>query len=165
MGRPGRATRVLARRTNRCVAQCSCGQLAVAVRGESVRVSVCHCLACQRRTGSVFGAQARFAREAVALTGEASEFVRKADSGTGTARFRFCRRCGATLCCTSDENPGAIVIPVGAFADPSFPAPTFSVYEARQHAWVGVPGAVEHRDWRRHGRDGPSRVLMRKRLA
>jgi hypothetical protein len=35
----------------------SCGQLTARVTGVPVRVSVCHCLACQRRTGSVFGAQ------------------------------------------------------------------------------------------------------------
>lgn len=41
-------------------ASCSCGQLQIEVQGEPVRVSVCHCLACQRRTGSLFGEQARF---------------------------------------------------------------------------------------------------------
>lgn len=42
------------------IASCSCGQLTARVTGEPVRVSICHCLACQRRTGSVFGVQARF---------------------------------------------------------------------------------------------------------
>jgi hypothetical protein len=37
-----------------------------------------------------------------------------------------------------------IAIPVGAFADPSFPAPSFSVYEERKHAWVHIPGEVTH---------------------
>jgi hypothetical protein len=37
-----------------------------------------------------------------------------------------------------------IVIPVGAFADPSFPAPTFSVYEERMHSWVTMPEHIEH---------------------
>jgi DNA topoisomerase IB len=41
-------------------ASCSCGQLAVVTRAEPIRISICHCLACQRRTGSVFGTQARF---------------------------------------------------------------------------------------------------------
>jgi hypothetical protein len=38
----------------------------------------------------------------------------------------------------------AIAIPVGAFADPSFPAPSFSVYEERMHSWVHMPGNIEH---------------------
>jgi len=30
-------------------------------------------------------------------------------------------------------------IPVGAFADPGFPAPAVSVYESRLHRWVLPP--------------------------
>jgi hypothetical protein len=30
-----------------------------------VRVSICHCFACQKRTGSAFGYQARFPREQI----------------------------------------------------------------------------------------------------
>jgi hypothetical protein len=37
-----------------------------------------------------------------------------------------------------------VVIPVGAFADPAFPQPTFSVYEECKHAWVGLPEDMEH---------------------
>ena len=40
-------------------AACSCGQLHLTIEGESARISMCHCLACQRRTGAVFGNQAR----------------------------------------------------------------------------------------------------------
>ena len=32
-----------------------------------------------------------------------------------------------------------IVIPVRAFTDSSFSAPTFSVYEDRMHSWVTMP--------------------------
>lgn len=75
------------------IVSCSCGQLQAQVSGEPVRVSVCHCLACQRRTGSVFGAQARFPREAVTVVGTSAEYVRVGDEGT-KATFRFCPKCG-----------------------------------------------------------------------
>jgi hypothetical protein len=42
--------------------------------------------------------------------------------------------------------PGLIAVPVGAFADPSFPPPTVSVWEARRHAWVALPADIEHWD-------------------
>lgn len=124
-------------------AQCSCGQLRASVQGAPQRVSVCHCLACQRRTGSVFGAQARFSREQVVLSGQPCTWVRQGDEG-GRTQFHFCPQCGATLYYTYDDMPQAIVIPVGAFADPGFPPPVFSVYEDRRHAWVGLPPDVEH---------------------
>lgn len=125
-------------------ASCSCGQLQAEVSAEPVRVSVCHCLACQRRTGSVFGAQARFPKEAVTVSGEATEFVRVGDEGSRVT-FRFCPLCGATVYYTAEGLDGFVALPVGAFADPSFPAPRVSVYEERKHAWVTVPGDdVQH---------------------
>jgi hypothetical protein len=39
--------------------------------------------------------------------------------------------------------PGCLAIPVGAFADPGFPAPTVSVYEERMHGWVVPPASAE----------------------
>ena len=125
-------------------ASCSCGQLTLTTQGEPVRVSVCHCLACQRRTGSVFGAQARFLRNAVELSGESSQYVRIGDEGNKVT-FSFCPKCGATVHYTVEGyDDECIAVPVGAFADPSFPVPTFSVYEDRMHAWVGLPAGVEH---------------------
>jgi hypothetical protein len=104
---------------------------------------VCHCLACQRRTGSVFGAQARFAAGTVTVSGRSKDYVRIADSGTAIT-FRFCPDCGATVYYTMKGHEDVIAIPVGAFADPGFPAPVFSVYEHRMHAWVSMPPGVEH---------------------
>ena len=125
------------------VASCSCGQLKVTVSSEPVRVSVCHCLECQRRTGSVFGAQARFPRKGASLSGESSMFLRVGDEGS-RASFNFCPNCGATVYYTVEGLEDSIAIPVGAFADPTFPAPNFSVYEERMHPWVRMPEGIDH---------------------
>jgi hypothetical protein len=37
-------------------------------------------------------------------------------------------------------------VPIGAFADPTFPPPTISVWESRRHPWLAVPAAIEHHD-------------------
>lgn len=124
-------------------AACSCGQLTATTSAEPLRVSVCHCLACQRRSGSVFAAQARFPAETVSLQGEARQFVRVGDGG-GVATFNFCPHCGATVWYTFEDQPEAVAIPVGAFADPGFPAPGVSVYEERMHAWVRMPDDMTH---------------------
>jgi hypothetical protein len=128
-------------------ASCSCGQLTVTCEGDPVRVSICHCLACQKRTGSAFGEQARFPSSQVrAIEGRSNTFVRIGDSG-GRITHRFCPECGSTVCWEISTIPDHIVIAVGAFADPSFPSPTFSVYETRKHGWVRLPEAgMEHWD-------------------
>jgi hypothetical protein len=113
------------------------------VVGEPVRISICHCLACQRRTGSVFGEQARFPREGVSISGVSSEYVRVGDEGS-RARFHFCPNCGSTVYYEPGGLEAFLTIPVGAFADPDFPAPRVSVYESRKHHWVVAPPEAEH---------------------
>lgn len=126
------------------VATCACGQLQIRCTGEPVRLSVCHCLACRQRTGSVFGTQAWYPRDQVAMTGESTVWERAGDSGA-VARFRFCPRCGATVYWDFPAMPDVVAVAVGCFADPTFPAPTVSVYEDRQSAWVVLgDSVVEH---------------------
>jgi hypothetical protein len=126
------------------LATCRCGQLRALCKGEPVRVSVCHCLDCQRRTGSAFAAQARWPDEHVEVIGESKTWVRTADSGH-RATYRFCPDCGSTVAYVIEGWPGLTAVPLGAFADPAFPAPKFSVYEHRKHAWTAVAGEeVKH---------------------
>lgn len=74
---------------------CSCGQLCIQVEGEPRGVGVCHCLACQRRTGSVFAALASFAAP-FKVSGNATEYLRVGDQGAKFL-FRFCPVCGTTV--------------------------------------------------------------------
>jgi hypothetical protein len=123
-------------------AACSCGQLRVTVEGEPLRVSVCHCLACQRRTGSAFGFQARFPRDRVSIEGDSREYVRISDEGEPRT-FNFCPECGGTVYYVLGSAPDVVAVPVGAFADPGFPEPGRSVWESRKHAWVTLPSGTE----------------------
>jgi hypothetical protein len=117
--------------------------LTVQVVGEPIRISICHCLACQRRTGGPFAEQARFPREGASISGASTEFVRVGDEGS-RVKFHFCPKCGATVYYGIEEQPEFVAIPVGAFADPGFPAPRVSVYESRKHQWVVPPPEAEH---------------------
>jgi hypothetical protein len=124
-------------------AACSCEQLRLTVEGDPIRVSICHCLACQRRTGSVFGVQARFDAKQVHVEGTYQEYVRISDDGE-ERRFCFCPECGATVFFGYPSATDMVAVPVGAFADPDFPAPVRSIYETRAHSWVELPDAIEH---------------------
>ena len=126
-------------------AACSCGQLHAAVAGDPIRVSLCNCLACQRRTGSAFGLQSRFTSAQVQLAGRSHEYLRVSDDGEQRL-FRFCPDCGATVYFSEPHRPEAIAIPLGAFADPMFPAPSISIYEDRMHEWLTLPAAMHHHD-------------------
>ena len=122
-------------------ASCHCGQLRIDVVGEPRVVGLCHCLACQQRTGSVFAALASFAGP-YRVHGQATEYVRAGDRGA-RFRFRFCPVCGTNLFHTEEgvEDDG-VGVAVGAFADPRFPPPRFSIYDCRRHPWVQLPPGV-----------------------
>jgi hypothetical protein len=118
-------------------ASCTCGQLRIEVQGEPRGVGICHCLACQQRTGSVFAALASFATP-YKVTGTATEYIRTGDQGARFT-FRFCPVCGTNLFHTEEGEAGGVGVAVGAFADPSFPAPKLSIYDCRRHPWVQLP--------------------------
>ncbi|WP_310467492.1 GFA family protein [Sphingomonas sp.] len=126
-------------------ASCRCGQMKITATGEPVRVSACHCLDCQQRSGSAFAVQARWPVEQMEVAGEYKSWVQTADSGNRIT-FHFCPECGSPMHYVIDGKfEGLVAIPVGAFADPSFPPPTFSVWERRKHPWVEISGdKVEH---------------------
>ena len=131
------------------VAECQCGGPKVIVSGEPVQVYLCHCRACQRRTGSLAHWGTRWAKNQVRLEGPVQIYRRRADSGFDV-RSHLCPNCGTTVMAEGDRVPDLCVIAAGCFADPSFPAPTSSIWEESMHTWVTIPSASEH-----HQQSGP----------
>lgn len=129
------------------VATCSCGQLKAICHSKPVRISICHCLECQKRTGSVFATNARFQRDKVEVSGAFEVYKRVGDSGAPIT-FHFCPDCGSTVLWHLDSVPDVVAVAVGNFADPRFPAPRVSVYERSRHYWLPISavGGLEHAD-------------------
>jgi len=133
-------------------ASCRCGHLRATTLGEPVRMSVCHCLNCKKRSGSAFAVQARWPSDQVTIEGHSKAFKKVSDSGNW-ATFHFCPDCGSDLY-YRNEGPGVdadmadlVGIPLGAFDDPFFGALNYSVYENRKLGWLEIVGEnVEHFD-------------------
>ena len=130
-------------------ASCRCGQLRATITGDPVRVSVCHCLNCKKRSGSAFAVQARWPKRQVSIDGVSKTFVKVSDSGN-RATFHFCPDCGSDVYYEidgkfDDKFNDLIAVPLGAFDDPFFLTPAFSVWEGRKHDWIEIVGnAIEH---------------------
>jgi hypothetical protein len=124
-------------------AHCRCGALTAEANGEPVRVSVCHCRDCQRRSGSAFSAQVRFPAERVVVAGPTTSYQVTGDSGRW-GRFHFCPTCGTTVAYEIEAMPDVVAIPLGTFEDPDAFDPRHSVWEDRKLDWVAVTGEVEH---------------------
>lgn len=119
-------------------AQCACGSLRVIAEGDPYAVSMCHCTACQRRSGSPFGVGAYFKMTQVCIDGEQRQWSRLGTSGSRLTNH-FCPTCGSAVFWTTDYHPDGLGIGVGNFADPAFPPPIRSVWEAHRHPWVQPP--------------------------
>ena len=125
-------------------AACHCGQLQLEVEGDPFAVSICSCRACQRRTGSAFGIQARLKADQVRVSGRFSDYARVSDEADQKEHvFHFCPDCGSQVFYTEPTEPDLVVVSVGSFADPSFPPPTESVYDSWRHPWVGLPDSIQ----------------------
>src|SRR3569623_1797462 len=101
-------------------ARCACGALSARTEGDPPRISVCHCNACKRRTGSAFSWNATFAAEQVRVTGAYRTYERSSGDGFW-ARHHFCPDCGVSVFYEIERRPGMISIPAGAFAARGFP--------------------------------------------
>jgi hypothetical protein len=123
-------------------AACACGQLRVRLVGDPALVSSCHCIACQRRTGALFGSTSFFKRDQVrSIDGEHRTWRRPGDSGQFLT-FHFCPTCGSNVFWDSERRPDMLSVAVGAFADPSFPAPSRTIWTESRHGWLPFPEAI-----------------------
>ena len=123
-------------------AQCQCGSLRATVTGEPTVVNACHCKACQRRTGAVMHSGVYFKKSLVRTEGAEKVYTRHAQEGRKIS-FHFCPNCGSSVYWDADIRPDQYGIAVGAFADPDFPPPAYSVWEESKHPWVQLPGGVQ----------------------
>ena len=100
---------------------------------------MCHCIDCQRRTGSILSIAAFYERALVTLVqGEACQFTRDSASGRPVT-FHFCGGCGANIFWEPARMPHLIGVAVGAFGDPDFPRPDQAVWAKDRHRWLDLP--------------------------
>ena len=124
-------------------ASCQCGSLTAQIQdGAEPMVVMCHCIDCQRRSGSQFGSIAYYPADEVEVSGEAREFSRGTDNGN-TFTTGFCPTCGSTVYARPSRMPEIVGVTVGTIADPSFSRPTRSVYEQSKHQWIELPAEIQ----------------------
>ena len=120
---------------------------------------MCSCYLCQKQSGSVFAVQARFPKEQVTIEGKSTAWkvsleaakalpYRTCAIAGGGGTFHFCSVCGSTVYYMADADKARIGVKVGAFADPKFPPPKLSGFEAYHHPWAMKVAALpmKHED-------------------
>ena len=100
---------------------CICGSLRYVTNGDPLRVIVCHCTWCQKRTGSAFSVEAAFKEDQVEITGwPPTKYRHLSDESGRWLDLEFCPKCGTNIGFTLEKLPGIRIIDAGTFDDPSW---------------------------------------------
>ena len=116
---------------------CLCGAVRFEVTERLVSSGYCHCMRCQRRTGTAASPGARIAPGSLrVLSGEEHIKAYKPDEGFAKV---FCSACGSSLWSRSQEDPDIFSVRLGAFDDDPGIRPTYRQFVAYAAPWEPIP--------------------------
>lgn len=111
-------------------------------QGEPARTVVCHCMFCQRCTGSAFAIWPTFSQPDVEVRGDLCGYEHRSDESGRWIRLNFCPRCGTTLASTFEKGPNEIAILGGTFDDTSWIRVDRQVWTRSRQHWFALPEGI-----------------------
>ncbi len=114
---------------------CLCGAVRYECSKEPEGTMICHCIDCQRFTGTAYATVCFFPKDHVQITGELKGFDLETDAGNIMTRT-FCINCGTHITETSTGTPDHIVIVAGSLDDPGKVKPEGQCWSKRMLPWV-----------------------------
>ena len=120
---------------------CSCGAVRYRLTSEPLFVHCCHCLNCQRQTGSAFVVNLLLEADRVELTaGEPRPVDVPRDDGSSQTIFR-CPSCGVAVF-SLYSHPAVRFVRGGTLDDPSGVTPDVHIYTRSKVGWLTLPESV-----------------------
>lgn len=127
---------------------CVCKKIRYRISGSPLRVTICHCTWCQRRTGSAFGVELVFEKDQVVFQSDSVSVYRRISDESGRwLDQKFCNTCGSNIGLTLEAVPSIQSISAGSLDDQNWSALAgldrrhVFVRSARQ--WSAIPDDVE----------------------
>lgn len=113
---------------------CLCG----AVRYESGSGQLigghCHCLHCQKSSGTGHSSHLGVPKSAVSITGDTTVFEAQTDAGNTVSRH-FCPTCGSPVFSTNSSMPDLLFLRASCLDDPEIFQPGVVVYTKSRPSW------------------------------
>ena len=117
---------------------CACGAVRYRLSSEPLFVHCCHCLNCQRQTGSAFVINLLIEADRVEILRAAPQPVEvPRDDGNVQQIFR-CPRCQVAVF-SEYSGPGVWFVRAGTLDDPTQIAPDVHIYTRSKVGWVTLP--------------------------
>ena len=121
---------------------CACGAVRYRLAGAPMFVHCCHCLDCQRQTGSAFVLNALIETTAVILLdAQPVRFEMPTESGRPHGIYR-CQACGTAVWSEYGGVAALRFVRVGTLDDPRALAPDVHIYVRSKQPWVALPPGV-----------------------
>lgn len=118
---------------------CSCGAVRYRMTSKPMITHCCHCLDCQRQTGSAFVINALIETDRIDMLGADPKPVRMpTESGRPHDIYR-CERCQTALWSDYGGRPYLRFVRVGTLDDPTTVTPDVHIFARSKQPWVGLP--------------------------
>ncbi|HEV2363711.1 MAG TPA: GFA family protein [Caulobacteraceae bacterium] len=122
--------------------RCACGAVRYRLASAPMFVHCCHCLDCQRQTGSAFAVNALIETDRVeALEGAVTSVTLPTDSGRPLIAVG-CAACRTGLWLHYGGRMATAFVRVGTLEDPTALAPDVHIFTRSKQPWVGLPDGV-----------------------
>jgi hypothetical protein len=119
---------------------CRCGQVTFQVRSKPVITSACHCVGCQKMSGSAFSLTALFPAEAFSVT-TGSPVI---GGMHGSTRHYFCPHCLSWLFTRPDESDAFVGVRSSLLDQPQHYAPFMETWVREKLPWASTGARVSY---------------------
>ena len=121
---------------------CACGAVRYRLAGAPMFVHCCHCLDCQRQTGSAFVLNAMIETDRITLLAGKPEPVPVPTDSKRPHDIYRCPKCQTAVWSDYGKRPALRFVRVGTLDDPTALKPDVHIYTRSKQPWVGLPDGV-----------------------
>jgi len=123
---------------------CLCGAIRYTLAVPVSALRACHCLNCQKSSGSGGTVNAVVPTDSFKITkGKTRQYDDKATKSGRTLSRHFCETCGSPIYSTRNPNPGFVVVRAGSLDDSRGMKITGNIWTSTARDWDHVDPASE----------------------
>ena len=128
--------------TQALIGSCSCRAVRFRLTSPPMFVHCCHCLDCQRQTGSAFAINALIETDRIELVSGAPEPVSMPTDSGRPHDIHRCPACRVAVWSDYGRRPQLRFVRVGALDDPTLVKPDAHIFTRSKQPWVALPADV-----------------------
>ena len=123
---------------------CLCGRVRFQTTQAPLRTLACHCIFCQRVTGSSYFAESMFPMNAVVLNaGPLSSYEHISGGSKKKVFVHFCPNCGTTISLTFERWPEIRGISRGCYDNPNAVEVSSHIWTQSAQTGTALPSGIE----------------------